>query len=84
MKISAIHYQQNYNQTFKGSKSGKKGAIIGGFTGLAICGAMIATYPLDWKQVKTWPIMGIALTTTGAFNGKLIGDIFENKNKREK
>ena len=46
-----------------------------------MCGAMIATYPLDWKQGKTWPIVGISLTAAGALNGKLIGDIFEKKSK---
>lgn len=81
MRVSSIQNQQIYTErTFKGKKA-KAGSIIGGIAGLAMCGAMIATYPLDWKQVKTWPIVGISLTAAGALNGKLIGDIFEKKSK---
>ncbi len=91
MKISAINTQQHYNNVnFQGRGNlgnkhyGRRGAVLGGITGLMMTGAMMATCPVDWQKIKTWPIMGIALTTAGAHNGKLIGDIFENKNKREK
>lgn len=85
MRITPIN---NYQQAYRGKCSGKcskravKGGIIGGLTGLAMCGAMIATYPLDWKQVKTWPILGIGLTISGAYNGKLIGELMDRKKEK--
>lgn len=79
MRVLTIQNQQIYSQQSFHGKKAKTGSVIGGLAGLAMCGAMIATYPLDWKQVKTWPITGISLTAAGALNGKLIGDIFEKK-----
>lgn len=81
MRITPIN---NYQSVYRGkyNKRAIKGSIIGGLTGLAVCGAMIATYPLDWRKVTTWPILGIGLTANGAYTGKLISEIIDKKKQK--
>ena len=81
MRIGAIN---NYHPTYRGkcNKRAVKGGIIGGLAGLAMFGAMIATYPLDWRKVTTWPILGIGLTANGAYTGKLIGEIMDKRKNK--
>lgn len=78
MRIAAINCN---NTTFESKARGKAGAVIGGVTGLMMCGAMMATCPVDWHKIKTWPIVGVALTTGGALQGKMIADTFESRSK---
>ncbi len=84
MRVSPINYN---NPTFESKTRGKAGAVIGGVTGLLMTGAMMATCPVDWHKIKTWPIVGISFTLGGAMQGKMISDTFENrtkdKNKKE-
>lgn len=86
MKISAINNKQTYNNNvnFQAKTRGKAGAIIGGITGLMMTGAMMATYPLDWQNVKTWPIVAMSLTAGGALEGKMIGDSIDRKKDKDK
>lgn len=85
MRISAINNQQNYNnnlnfQARRGNNvGGKKGVVLGGLAGLMMTGAMMATCPVDWKKIKTWPIVATALTTAGAYYGKFIEDLNKRK-----
>ncbi len=79
MRVSAINNQQVYKTTeFKG-KGKRVGCVVGGITGLLMSGAMIATCPVDWTKIKTWPIVITSLGAGGAMQGALIGKSFDDK-----
>ncbi len=83
MRISALNNQQHYKAPQFQGKGKSAGYVIGGFTGLLMSGAMIASFPGDWKQIKTWPIVVTALTAGGALEGKMIADFFSKKKDKE-
>ena len=79
MRVSQVNSQQHYITPQFQSKGKRVGCVVGGLSGLLLSGAMIATCPADWKQIKTWPIVITSLGIGGAAQGAFIGQTFDNK-----